>query len=318
MKIFITGASGFVGGAVAERLRAGHEVFAMARSEASAEKVRAKGATPVLCDLAMITSEHLNGMDVVVHAAALVAPWGSRDEFWQANVVGTENMLAAARQAGVRRFVHIGTEAALFDGSDMNDLDESAPYPPRTPFLYSETKKEAEIRVLAAHEPGVFATISLRPRLVWGPGDTTILTNLAELVDSGNFRWIGQGAAKTSTCYIENIAYAVELALEKGRSGEAYFITDGEVTTMRAFLTRLLATVGRDPGKRNVPRGLAIMLARSVEAVWKLFGIRKKPPLPLFSVAITSANCTLKIDKARRDLGYAPLFDIESGMAQLS
>ncbi len=184
MKVFVTGGSGFVGGHVIERLAARYEVLAMARSERSAEAVRRFGATPVTCDLDTLDATHLAGVDAVVHCAAYVEEWGTRDDFWRGNVDGTTRCLDAARRAGVRRFVHIGTEAALFDGHDLVDLDETAPYPARQRYLYSETKAEAERRVLAANAEG-FTTISLRPRFVWGPRDTTVLPAVLRMAREG-------------------------------------------------------------------------------------------------------------------------------------
>lgn len=318
MRIFITGASGFVGGAIARRLSPDHEVYAMARSANSAEKVRQNGAIPVACDLDSVTAEHLQSMDAVIHAAAFVEPWGSRRDFWKGNVEGTERMLAAARTAEVPRFIHIGTEAALFDGTDLNNVNEHHPYPQKTPFLYSETKKEAEMRVLGANVPGIFETISLRPRLVWGPGDTTILANLVELVDGGKFRWLDGGSARTSTCYIENIAFATQLALGRGRGGEAYFITDGEEFAFKDFITRLLKTVGRDPGQKSISGKLARGIASIVEFVWKTLRIKKKPPITRFAAAIVSRNVTLDISKARAELAYHPLVSPREGFKRMA
>lgn len=317
MNIFVTGGSGFVGGAVLKQLASGHKLKAMARSDASANRVKALGATPVRCNLGNVQANHIEGCDVLVHAAAFVEPWGSRSDFWEANVEGTIQLLQAAREAGVKRFIFIGTEAALFKGQDMVDIDESYPYPEHTPFLYSETKAEAERRVLAANQAG-FETLSLRPRLVWGPGDTTVLPNLIEMVDKGAFKWVGGGKARTSTCHINNLASAVNLALDKGNGGEAYFITDGETTTFRSFLTALLATADRTPSSQNVPAWAARMIALVIETTWKLFGIRKKPPITRFSAAIVTADCILKIEKARDELGYAPVVSIAEGLEQLT
>ena len=289
----------------------------MARSDRSAEKVRATGAEPVACDLENVRAEHLEGMDAVIHAAAFVEPWGSRKDFWKGNVEGTERMLAAARNAGVKRFVHIGTESALFRGDDLNDIDESFPYPEKTPFLYSETKKEAEIRVLQANQPVDFETISLRPRFVWGPNDTTLLANLIEMVDGGKFRWINKGQAETSICFVENIAYAAQLALARGKGGSAYFITDDETVTFQNIITRLLATTGRVPTDKNVPAGLARRLASIVEFVWRTLRIKKKPPITRFAAAIMTANCTLRIDRARAELGYSPLVSVRDGLKRM-
>ncbi len=317
MKIFITGGSGFVGSAVIARLRDQHELFAMARSEGSAQKVRDMGAEAVLCNLTDVGVAHLKGMDVVIHAAAYVEPWGKFKYFWEANVEGTRRMLEAAREAGVKRFIHVSTESVLFRGQDLNDVDETHPYPAKSPFPYSETKKEAEKLVLAANEPGTFTALSLRPRLVWGPGDTTILKNLCQLVDKGDFRWINKGKALTSTCYIENFAQAVELALEKGRGGEAYFITDDEVLTVRSLVDQMLASTGRKASNKNLGYGFARFAAWGIEGVWKTLGIKKQPPVTRFSVAIIACNCTIRIDKAKKELGYQPEFSIARGMKKL-
>lgn len=289
----------------------------MARSDRSAEKVRTTGAEPVACDLENIRAEHLEGVDAVIHAAAYVEPWGSRADFWKGNVEGTERMLAAAQNAGVKRFVHIGTESAVFAGQDLNNIDESYPYPEKTPFLYSETKKEAEIRVLQANKPVDFETISLRPRFVWGPNDTTLLANLIEMVDSGKFRWINKGEAETSACYVENIAYAAQLALGRGKGGSAYFITDDENFTFRTIITKLLATTGRVPGEKNVPPGLAKRLAAVVEFFWRGLRLKKKPPVTRFAVAIMTNNCTLNIDRAKDELGYSPLVSVREGLKRM-
>jgi nucleoside-diphosphate-sugar epimerase len=212
--IFLTGASGFVGGAIAKSLQSTVTVRAMSRAPQSDAAIAALGATPVRCELGALTTEHLAGCDAVIHCAAFVKQWGTRDRFWQTNVEGTQQLLQVARDAGVKRFIHIGTEAALFYGQHMRDIDESYPYPRSSPFLYSATKAAAEQRVLAANAPG-FTTISIRPRFVWGPGDQTILPVLVKMVASKKFIWINDGKARTSTTHIANLVHAVTLALAR-------------------------------------------------------------------------------------------------------
>jgi len=319
MKIFVTGASGFVGGAAATALSRGHEVLAMARSAPSADRVRATGARPVTCALGSVTEEHLAGCDAIVHAAAFVESWGTRDDFWTANVEGTQQLLDVAKRGGVRRFVHIGTEAVLFAGQDMRDIDERHPYPASTPFLYSETKGEAERRVLAANDPaGGFTTISLRPRFIWGPGDLTILEATKEMVADGRYMWIDGGRARTSTVHIHNLVHAIDLALARGGGGEAYFITDDEVHTFHDFMTRYAATAGVTLPDRNLPGWAARALATVLETVWRTLGLAGQPPLTRFVACLMSSDCTLRIDKARRELGYAPVVSVEAGLAALT
>jgi nucleoside-diphosphate-sugar epimerase len=222
MRIFITGASGFIGGAIAKALAPDHEVLAMSRREESDRSIEALGARPVRCDLENLRAEDLPPFDVAIHCAAWVEPWGTRSEFWNANVEGTVRMLDAARSAGAHRFIHISTEAVLWRGQHLRDVDESYPLVDESPYLYSETKAEAERRVLAANDAG-FETLAIRPRFVWGPGDRTLAPELKKMVESGAFVWLDGGRARTSTTHIENLVHAVELALEKGPRTSAAF-----------------------------------------------------------------------------------------------
>lgn len=316
MHIFITGASGFVGGAIAKALTRTHVVSAMSRSEHSDNWLRELGLTPVRSALGEVHPKHLSGCDVLIHCAAHVSQWGTREQFWTVNVHGTEQLLQAARQAGISRFIYIGTEAAVFHGQARREIDETYPYSVHTPFLYSESKAAAERLVLAANAPG-FATLSIRPRFVWGPGDRTILPVLRKMVEAGRFAWIDEGQARTSTTHIANVVQAVSLALEHGRGGQAYFVTDDSTTTIREFVTALLQTQGLTPPNRSLPGWLARTLAYLVESVWRLFGRTREPPLTRFGVALMSRECTIRTDKIRGELQYMPVITREKGLEEL-
>src|SRR4051794_506206 len=176
-KAFVTGGSGFIGGRLVKRLVGeGREVRALARSESSAEKVAALGAEPVRGDLddrASIAAGAA-GCDVAFHLAAHLGDSGPMEDFIRGNVTGAKNAFGGCADAGVRRFVHCGTEAALMAGEPLIDVDETAPLRPESKAPYSATKAQAEIAVRDANRHG-FETVVLRPRFVWGAGDTTLL-----------------------------------------------------------------------------------------------------------------------------------------------
>ena len=318
MNIFITGASGFVGGAFAKEAEGRHTFTAMSRTEKSDVKIVAAGATPVRCTLDNVTAAHLKGADAIVHCAAYVEEWGPWSDYWRINVDGTKRMLAAAKEAGVRRFVHIGTEAALFYGQDMRNVDETYPLALNSPFPYSRTKAHAEKAVREANDAAKgFETIVVRPRFVWGPDDETILPAVKSMAEQGRFAWIGGGRNKTSTTYIGNLSYAIDLALTKGQSGEAYFVLDGPPVVFRDLLTRMAAAAGFTLPDRNVPAWLIRAIAYVSEKAWRILPLSGRPPLTRFTAGIMSCDCILVDAKARRDMGYQPPFSMDQGMEAL-
>jgi nucleoside-diphosphate-sugar epimerase len=317
MLIFVTGGSGFIGGHIIEALvRAGHTVRALARSASSRAAVEALGAEAVRGELGQIPADVLAGADAVIHAAAHVEQWGDPADFERVNIEGTRQLLDAAEHASVRRFIHISSEAVLFAGQDMRDLDEAAPYPIHHPFLYPRTKAAAEQLVLARSGPTMH-TIALRPRMVWGPRDRTILPELLEMVARGRFAWIDQGRAQTSTTHVFNLAHAALLALEHGAGGHAYFVTDEADRSLREFMTALAATRGVELPSRSMPGALVRPLAGLVEGAWRVFALAGTPPLHRYTASLLSRRCTLRTARARAELGYAPIISFEQGISEL-
>ncbi|MEU5942336.1 NAD-dependent epimerase/dehydratase family protein [Micromonospora sp. NPDC047548] len=317
--VFVTGGSGFVGGQLISRLVVDrHSVRALARSDAAAQRVAALGAQPVRGDLTDVASLRAaaEGSDLAFHAAARTTRGGDRAQFFADNRDGTANVVAAVRQAGVARLVHVGTEAALMAGQPLVNVDETVPLRPDSRAHYSASKAAAEQVVLAGNGGGL-QTMVVRPRFVWGAGDTTVLPELVQAVQAGRFAWVGGGRHLTDTTHVDNTVEGLVLAAHRGRPGEAYFVTDGESVIFRDFITELLATRGVPAPTRSLPAGVAAAAATAGEAVWRGLRLKGAPPLDHMSLWLSSQECTIDITKARTQLGYTPVRTRAAGLAEM-
>ncbi|UUX97701.1 NAD(P)-dependent oxidoreductase [Aquabacterium sp. J223] len=319
--VLVTGGSGFVGARLIERLRAdGWMVRALGRSAQALARVEGLSAEAVAGDLddAASLERAARGCDAVVHVAALFKLWGERREFEQANVQGTRRLLEAARAAGtVRRFVQVGAAAVVMgDMAPMLRASEGLPRQERRWAPYSASKARSEALVLAANVPGRFETVVVRPPMVWGAGMPT-LDHVAQTVRSGQFRWVGDGSQAMSTAHVDNVCHATGLALERGRPGETYFVSDGRDGTLREVFSALLATRGIAPPKRSAPLPVAWTLARAMEWVWRTFGRAGEPPITRQMLRLIGQPFTLDITKAERELGYRPVVSWEQGLAAM-
>ena len=319
---FVTGGSGFVGRHLITMLRAqGTVVRALARSDGAVEQVLSVGAVPVRGDLddQQALRRGMAGASVVFHVAADTGQWGSYQDAYRANVVGTEHVLAAARTAAVSRVVHVSTEAVLIGRGSrpVINADETWPRAEHPVGRYNRTKALAEERVLAANSRELDSVV-VRPRLIWGAGDTSLwLPQLVKAVRSGSFRWIDGGHHLTSTAHVANVCESLLLAAERGRGGEIYFVTDGEPVEVRGFITAVLATQGVEPGTASVPRWLALAMATAGEWVWRTFNLKGAPPLTQGIVRTIGEEVTVNDAKARRELGYVGRVTRASGLVEM-
>jgi nucleoside-diphosphate-sugar epimerase len=315
MKVFVTGGSGFVGGRLTRTLsRDGHRVAGLARSAAAASAVEAVGGSAVRGDLHTAEALHagMAGADLVVHAAAKLTG-GARDarEFHRVNVDGTTAVLTAARRAGVPRVVFVSTEQVVMSRGPLVQVDETRPYASRPIGWYAATKQAAERLV---REAGM---VVVRPRMVWGRGDTTLLPEVVAASRAGRLRWIGGGRQLTSTCHVDNVVEGILAAAARGAPGEAYFLTDGAPVVFREFWSALLATQGVAAPAATLPRPLAMAAAGAAELAWRVLRRPGAPPLTRMTVALLADECTVDDARARRELGYASRVTREAGLAEM-
>lgn len=320
MKAFVTGGSGFLGRNLISALRArGDTVVALARSLSAMQTVRELGAEPVAGDLVDVAAMKagMAGAELVFHCAAKVDDWGDPAEFHKVNVEGTAHVIEAARAAGVRRLVHVGTEAVLADGTPIRDADETRPRPPRPIGLYPSSKSQAEALALAANGQGLEVVV-VRPRMIWGKGDTAVLPKVLDVMRKGRFAWIGDGRYLTSTCHVRNVCEGTLLAAERGRPGEIYFLTDGAPVEFRSFFTAIARHHGVEPGEREIPRGLLYALASFCEFLWRTLRLKGSPPVSRTAILLAGEQVTVNDAKARRELGYQGLVTREAGLAEMA
>jgi nucleoside-diphosphate-sugar epimerase len=316
---FVTGGSGFIGGALIRRLVGdGWTVKALARSDRSAQAVEAAGAEAVRGDLDDVAAmaSGAAGADVFHHAAAKVEDFGDPADFERVTVQGTANALAAAREARVPRFVHVGTEAALMAGQALVNVDETTPLRPDSPSPYPWSKAKAEKAVRDANGDGL-ETVVVRPRFVWGHGDTTLLPRIVQMTRKGRFAWIGGGRHLTATTHIDNTVEGLVLAAERGKPGGVYFVTDGAPVVFREFVSEMIRTQGVEPSTRSVPLPVARAVAAGAEGAWRLLGRKDNPPLTRFAVWASGLECTINDSRAREELGYREVKTREQGLDEL-
>ncbi|KKB81282.1 epimerase [Devosia soli] len=317
-RVFITGAAGYVGRNLARHfLENGVAVVAMVRSETSAERLKQLGAEIFVGDILHAEmAGAMSGCDGLVHAAADTDHGVATARQTAINVEGTRRVIAAARQASVRRVVHLSSDSVLADGSPLINVDETIPMPRRPAGHYSRTKAQAETIALSAATSD-FAVIALRPRMVWGRDDTTGLRMLVDMAQLGKLAWIGGGTYLTSTTHIANLCHAVEYALRRGTSAEVYFVSDGAPVQFRAFVSALLETQGIAPPTKTVPRAIIRTMAVTGELLHTATAGRIAPPLTLQAFAASAIENTVNIRKAERDLAYRPIVSREEGLAEL-
>lgn len=322
MKALVTGGGGFLGSAVVRQLRAaGHEVTVVARGSYPA--IEATGARMARVDLGDLPAlvQAAAGHDVVFHVAAKTGVWGKEADFVATNVKGTEHVLEACRKNGIARLVYTSSPSVIFDGHDHVDAGPDLPYPERYEAFYPRTKAEAERMVLAAN--GIeLATVSLRPHLIYGPGDPWLLPRVIARHRAGRLRIVGDGQNRVSLTFVDNAAAAhlqAAAALTDAFApcaGKAWFVNDPEPVVLWAWVNRMFEAVGLPRLERRVPLWAARAAGGTAEAVWNLFGLAGEPPMTRFVASQLATSHTYRVEPAQAAFGYAPPVSGEEAFAR--
>ena len=325
LKVLVTGGAGFLGQALCRALQAqGHEVTSFQRSHSPA--LEAMGVRQVRGDLADARAVHaaLAGQDAVFHNAAKAGAWGSHESYFAANVTGTRNVLAAMRAHGIPRLVYTSTPSVTHSGRSAVEggNENNTPYGEHFKAPYPATKLIAEKEVLAANDASL-ATVALRPRLIWGPGDTQLLPRLVERAKAGRLRFVAGGHNRMDTTYIDNAVQAhldafAALAPGAACAGRAYFISNGEPREVRRIVNDLLAAAGQPPVDKTIPYGVAYAAGAVLELAWRTLRLRGEPPMTRFVAEQLSTPHWYDISAAARDFGYVPRVAMDEGLARLA
>jgi 2-alkyl-3-oxoalkanoate reductase len=324
MKILVTGGGGFLGHALCKGLvERGHDVTSYNRGHY--DTLEPLGVRQIQGDLAhreaMIAA--CEGIDAVFHNAAKAGAWGSYGSYHLANVVGTENVIAACRAQGIGRLVYTSTPSVTHRATHPVEggTAETVPYGEDFKAPYATTKTIAERAVLAANDANL-ATVALRPRLIWGPGDQQLVPRLVSRAKAGRLRFVGGGDNKIDTTYIDNAAQAhfdafAALAPGAACAGKAYFISNGEPKTSREMINALLRASGAPEVDKSLSFGAAYAIGAICEGLWTVLPLKGEPPMTRFLAEQLATTHWYSMVPATRDFGYVPKVTIEEGLKRL-
>jgi 2-alkyl-3-oxoalkanoate reductase len=324
-RILVTGYGGFLGTAVCRWLLSqGYDVRGIARSEYP--DLRRMGVETIQADLrdSAAVAKACQGIDAVIHTAALAGVWGPRALYESINVDSTKNLLEESRRNNASAFVYCSSPSVTFNGGDQCGIDESVPYPTHWLCDYPRTKAIAEQLVLAANSPQQMLTCSLRPHLIWGQSDPHLIPRLIDRARSGRLARIGSGRNLIDTVHVENAAQAHGLALEKllqrdlNAAGRSYFITDGEPIECWQWISQILTTAEVRVPRKSIPFSVAYAIGAALELAYGALGRQSEPPMTRFVAAQLGKHHYFNIESARRLLGYNPQTNRSARLAEMA
>lgn len=316
MKALVTGATGFLGGALTRRLHnMGWDVTALGRNSFKLDELESEGIDTLQLDITKKDEliDACKNQEIVFHCAAFPSPWGNFEKFYQANVIGTRNVIRGCEEHKVKRLVYVSTPSLYFGHSSRMNVQETDVLP--EPISnYAATKILAEQEVDEAFARGL-PTITIRPRGIFGPGDTVISPRLIPRLQSGRLPIIGDGENVVDLTYVENVVDALILCVESPTDtlGKKYNISNGEPIKLWEWLKKICDELGFQFPKIKISYPVAHGLAAVLEAACTIIPTHPEPPLTRMAVNMIANNTTLDISAARNELGYQPKVSVDEG-----
>lgn len=315
--VLVTGANGFIGSALCRALQqAGCEVRGLILRGTDAgvlEEMGVQYTAADICDPATLV-EPLAGVRTVFHLAALARDWGPWKLFMRVNADGARNVLQAAADAGVQRFVHMST-LAVHEFSGHVDADESTPATNRING-YCAAKIVAEQHVKEFQSSGRLETTIIRPgAIIHGPGDTTVFIHLVPYLEQGRMMLINRGRQVICYSYVENLVEGMVLAAARPEAvGETFILTDDIKITIRELMEAICAALDISPRFGSSPAWLAISAGWILEKLWKLARRPQAPPVHRYRANFAARDFHFSCEKAKKVLGYRPAVPLQKGL----
>ena len=315
MRVLVTGASSLLGRTVVEQLAVrGDEVSVFQRRPSGLDLAEHLGD---VAD-ADAVSEAVSGVEAVVHVAGLVAVTGNWNDFVSTNVIGTKNVIDAARKEGISRFVQISSPSVAHSGASLVGASAGVADPTATRGHYATSKAMAELTALAADSEEM-SVVVIRPHLVWGPGDAQLVGRIVERARQGRLAIIGTGAALIDTTYVDNAASAIVAALDRspGLGGRSFVVTNGQPRPVRELISRIVMSAGLEPPTMKVPYQLARAGGGVVERVWERRSTDAEPPMTTFLAEQLATAHWFDQRETRRSLQWEPRVSLHEGFERL-
>jgi nucleoside-diphosphate-sugar epimerase len=323
MRVVVTGGGGFLGGCIARKLHArGDQVTVLGRRRY--DHLDHSGIESIACDIRdkKGVALALQECEAVFHTAALPGVWGDYEKYRAINFEGTLNVIEACRKNGVKKLIFTSSPSVVFGESDLENVDESVPYPASYLCHYPETKAQAEQLVIKANDVEGLSTVALRPHLIWGVGDPHLVPRIVNRALKGKLVRVGDGLNRVDIIHVENAAHAhIQAcdALTPGSKveGQCYFISDDAPVVLWDWIDDLLRALDYPTVERTVSYRTARLVGAGFETIYGFLKIKKEPPMTRLVAAQLATSHYFNIEKAKRDFGYQPVISQEEGMEEM-